>query len=394
MVCVDCGQLSADGAALFGRGARPGLLSSLRDGTLLLSNVHLSPPALSASLVRLVSTGEYLSASGASAGGGGVATGEGGEDGEKRQQRQKRTTGARIMITAERRSARFEDLMAVIRVPPLRVRPADIVPLTVFFLRDLARRTGARAPATLSAAAMRQLQAYSFPDNIAELQAVVERAALRSRERVTAAAADSKKLARLTAEKLLARTTEGGGRKWRRKRRCPQASAALGFFACCCRFSFFFFLFFFYLVAFFGKGCFSLSDLFFVHGAPRTCCHQRRRRQRQRCQRRQWQLKGGGGGFCSLPSAPGHGFARGALLRDHLRRLVLIRLGRRRPRANQPPGHVSLAQGVRAQRLLEGDAALQGHRTAVRRLRRLLVPRAAGPGAQLRAQLVLVLVSL
>ena len=73
--------------------------------------------------------------------------------------------------------------MTVIRVPPLRVRPADIAPLADFFLRDLARRTGAASPPTLSAAALRQLEAYAFPDNIAELQSAVERAAVHSGDR-------------------------------------------------------------------------------------------------------------------------------------------------------------------------------------------------------------------
>ena len=63
------------------------------------------------------------------------------------------------------------------------MRPADIAPLADFFLRDLARRTGAASPPTLSAAALRQLEAYAFPDNIAELQSAVERAAVHSGDR-------------------------------------------------------------------------------------------------------------------------------------------------------------------------------------------------------------------
>ena len=173
MVCVDCGRLSGDGADLFGRGARPGLLSALRDGTLLLNNVHLAPPSLADALVQLLASGDYTRAPSPrrAAGAGDLAPAP------------ILRSRARIMITAERRAPRFEALMAVIRVPPLRVRPAVVAPLADFFLRDLARRTGAAAPPTLSAAALRQLEAYSFPDNIAELQSAVERAAVHSGDR-------------------------------------------------------------------------------------------------------------------------------------------------------------------------------------------------------------------
>jgi len=173
MVCVDCGRLSGDGADLFGRGARPGLLSALRDGTLLLNNVHLAPPALADALVQLLASGDYTRAPSPrrAAGAGELAAAP------------ILRSRARVMITAERRAPRFEALMTVIRVPPLRVRPADVAPLAEFFLRDLARRTGAAAPPTLSAAALRQLEAYGFPDNIAELQSSVERAAVHSGDR-------------------------------------------------------------------------------------------------------------------------------------------------------------------------------------------------------------------
>ena len=52
-------------------------------------------------------------------------------------------------------------------------------PLARYFLADLSRRAG--LPATdLTASALRQLEAYTFPDNVSELQAAVERAAAQS----------------------------------------------------------------------------------------------------------------------------------------------------------------------------------------------------------------------
>lgn len=105
MVCVDCGRLSGDGADLFGRGARPGLLSALRDGTLLLNNVHLAPPSLADALVQLLASGTYTRAFSPrrAAGAGELAPAP------------ILRSPARIMITAERRQPRFEALMTVIR---------------------------------------------------------------------------------------------------------------------------------------------------------------------------------------------------------------------------------------------------------------------------------------
>ena len=40
MARVACDRLHGDGADLFGRGNRPGLLELVGDGTLLLTNIH------------------------------------------------------------------------------------------------------------------------------------------------------------------------------------------------------------------------------------------------------------------------------------------------------------------------------------------------------------------
>jgi len=62
-----------------------------------------------------------------------------------------------------------------IRVPPLRERPADIVPLAEHLLGRLAAIHG-RPDATLSEAARKTLQAYDWPGNIRELKNSIERA--------------------------------------------------------------------------------------------------------------------------------------------------------------------------------------------------------------------------
>jgi DNA-binding NtrC family response regulator len=67
-----------------------------------------------------------------------------------------------------------------IRLPPLRERPPDIVPLARFFLEREARRTG-RVPRAFSPEVIEAFESYSWPGNVRELKAVVEHAAIMSR---------------------------------------------------------------------------------------------------------------------------------------------------------------------------------------------------------------------
>jgi DNA-binding NtrC family response regulator len=67
-----------------------------------------------------------------------------------------------------------------IRIPPLRERAEDVVPLAEHFLRKYARRN-ARAATTLSDEAKEALGGYDFPGNARELENVIERAAILAR---------------------------------------------------------------------------------------------------------------------------------------------------------------------------------------------------------------------
>jgi DNA-binding NtrC family response regulator len=60
-------------------------------------------------------------------------------------------------------------------IPPLRDRPADVAPLARRFVSQ-ASRAAKRRPPRLSAEAIEQLEAYSWPGNIRELRNVMERA--------------------------------------------------------------------------------------------------------------------------------------------------------------------------------------------------------------------------
>jgi len=86
-------------------------------------------------------------------------------------------------LDEERRAGRFrEDLfyrlnVVPIRLPPLRERPEDIVPLAAYYLRVF-NREFAKHIAGLSAEAEKAMLGYSWPGNVRELKNVIERATL------------------------------------------------------------------------------------------------------------------------------------------------------------------------------------------------------------------------
>ncbi|MGI4820848.1 MAG: sigma 54-interacting transcriptional regulator [Janthinobacterium lividum] len=67
-----------------------------------------------------------------------------------------------------------------LRVPPLRERPDDILPLTMHFLHKISKKLG--KPLTgLATSMLSQMQHYAWPGNIRELEHVLERAAIMAR---------------------------------------------------------------------------------------------------------------------------------------------------------------------------------------------------------------------
>lgn len=62
-----------------------------------------------------------------------------------------------------------------IRIPPLRERKEDIIPLSEFFLGNIARSQGRSSP-ILTEGAKKKLLSYSWPGNVRELKNVIERA--------------------------------------------------------------------------------------------------------------------------------------------------------------------------------------------------------------------------
>ena len=164
LIKVNCDTLQANGADLFGRvGGKPGLLEWLGTGSLMLNNLQDLNLELQKNLVTLLETGEYTPVA---------------REGEAPPA--SRRSEARILMTSERvlPILKRKGLVGhVIKLSPLRVRKADIIAQVEYYLSLLCRSRGVPKP-TITPEAIRRLQGYDFPGNLAELQALVERAVI------------------------------------------------------------------------------------------------------------------------------------------------------------------------------------------------------------------------
>ena len=172
LVPVNCGAIPADlfESQLFGHAAgaftgasraHAGFFEAASGGTLLLDEVGELPAAAQVKLLRALEERRVTRV------------------GETRE----RAVDVRLIAATNRdlrqeaRAGRFrEDLyyrvsVFPIRVPPLRERPGDVLPLAERFCEQ----AGGRG---LSAAARRALSAHLWPGNVRELRNVIERAAI------------------------------------------------------------------------------------------------------------------------------------------------------------------------------------------------------------------------
>jgi two-component system response regulator HydG len=175
-VAVNCAAIPAEllESELFGfvRGAftgatrdRAGLFEEADGGTLFLDEIGEMPPALQAKLTRTLEERSIRRL------------------GEARE----RPVDVRIIAATHRdieamtRTAAFrEDLwyrlnVATVLVPPLRERKDDIELLATRFLREFAPQSAGFTPLAMTA-----LLEYSWPGNVRQLRAAIERAALMS----------------------------------------------------------------------------------------------------------------------------------------------------------------------------------------------------------------------
>jgi transcriptional regulator with AAA-type ATPase domain/NAD-dependent dihydropyrimidine dehydrogenase PreA subunit len=167
LIKVNCDQLQPNGAELFGRqGGKIGLLEWVGMGSLMLNNVQDLPKPISQKLMRLLETGEYQPV---------------GRDEDPNSPM--RRTQARILMTSERTIPEIEGCQQLgthlIKVPPLRVTKADIEAQVTYYISLYCRSRGLPQP-KVAPEAIRRLQGYDFPGNLAELESLVERAIVQS----------------------------------------------------------------------------------------------------------------------------------------------------------------------------------------------------------------------
>jgi transcriptional regulator with AAA-type ATPase domain/NAD-dependent dihydropyrimidine dehydrogenase PreA subunit len=164
MIQVNCATLQASGADLFGRvGGKPGLLEALGEGTLVFNNLQDLAPDLIPKLKTLIETGTYTPI-----------------QRDPTSTALPKNSSARIVIVTEKTFPKIERLVShVIKVPPLRVRKTDIKAQVDYYLTLIAQAKSTPKRG-LTPEALRRLQAYSYPGNLAELQSLVERAIAQS----------------------------------------------------------------------------------------------------------------------------------------------------------------------------------------------------------------------
>jgi transcriptional regulator with GAF, ATPase, and Fis domain len=177
-VALNCAALPEQllEAELFGyeRGAytgatqsKPGQLEQAAGGTLFLDEVGEMSPSVQAKFLRVLQEREFQRLGGTRV----------------------LRTDARIVAATNRDLPRAiaqgqfrEDLyyrlnVFAIRLPALRERPDDILPLSEVFLAEVARGL-ARPPAGISRDARKALTGYPWPGNVRELRNILERAAI------------------------------------------------------------------------------------------------------------------------------------------------------------------------------------------------------------------------
>ena len=169
MIQINCENLRAQD--LFGRGkSQPGLLEWLGKGTLLLNNLQDLSDALKPAIFQLIKTGEYQPVSR-----------------EDDAPLPSQTSPAWILTIAEKALPELSKCNTTqIKVPPLRVRKADIEAQVNYFSQLLCRQRGL-CKRQLDPAALRRLQSYDFPGNLTELENMIERAVSQSEQRTGSA---------------------------------------------------------------------------------------------------------------------------------------------------------------------------------------------------------------
>ncbi len=178
LVTVDCTHFTEEMfvSELFGHehgaftgciGMKKGLVELADKGTLFLDEIGELPLTIQAKLLRVLETGSFRRLSGTQQ--------------IKTDFRLVAATNRDLMVMVEQGSFRSDLYYRIncmqIDLPPLRHRRDDIPELVRHFL---SRKSMGKLTASISPAALKLLQRYSFPGNMRELKNILERAALLS----------------------------------------------------------------------------------------------------------------------------------------------------------------------------------------------------------------------
>ena len=160
IIQVDCGKLQSSGAELFGRaGGKPGLLAALGQGTLVLNDPKNLDEELVEPIARLIQENRYQP----------ISRPDLTEAAEVASQ-------VRIILISEQALPELDTIIKdTIKVPPLRVRKADLEDQVQYYISLICRRRR-RNRIQVTPEAIRRLQSYDFPNNLRELENLVERA--------------------------------------------------------------------------------------------------------------------------------------------------------------------------------------------------------------------------
>lgn len=164
IIQLNCELLTTSGLELFGRlGGKTGLIEWLGEGTLVLNNIQQLPKELLPSICDLLKTNTYIPV-----------------HRPEESPPEPRQCEAKILAISEQSLSEIDKLFGqTIKVPPLRVRKADISDYVDYYIRLYCRAKN-RQKSQITPEALRRLQAYDFPGNIRELETLVERAIVQS----------------------------------------------------------------------------------------------------------------------------------------------------------------------------------------------------------------------
>ena len=160
IIKIDCAKIQSSGSELFGRaGGKSGLIEALGKGTVIFNNIHLLPSELLPAITNFIATNSYTTISRST-----------------EYPPAEKIADARIIIITEQPITQIKSLVdTLIKVPPLRVRKEDIEELAYYYI-SLISRNQCVSKSRITPEAIRRLQAYDFPNNLRELENLVERA--------------------------------------------------------------------------------------------------------------------------------------------------------------------------------------------------------------------------